>query len=230
MGTSAASEVIAVKAATVPFKITEIEILFQSMYQLSVKWTPAHNGGDQIVDYAVYWDKAEGVFEQIGDTTYNQTNLIQPLTADGSDAGKSYFFKISAINSIGEGELSDPFLILAASVPDAPIQLLRNDILSTREVVSFTWEQGTGNGGSPVIDYRVSYDQGIGSFVVIGDSYTSQSFTSTALQGITPGHTYRFYVEARNAVGYSQKSQQISIRAAIKPDAPFNLQNVNSAS
>ena len=46
VGTSAASEVIAVKAATTPFKITEIEILFQSMYQLSVKWTPAHNGGD----------------------------------------------------------------------------------------------------------------------------------------------------------------------------------------
>ena len=113
------------------------------------------------------------MFEQIGDTTYNQTNLIQPLAADGSDAGKSYFFKISAINSIGEGELSDPFLILAASVPDAPIQLLRNDILSTREVVSFTWEQGTGNGGSPIIDYRVSYDQGTGSFVEIGDSYTS---------------------------------------------------------
>jgi len=46
---------------------------------------------------------------------------------------------VSAINNIGEGELSDPYSIVAASVPDAPIRLARNDVLTNKEVISFTW-------------------------------------------------------------------------------------------
>jgi hypothetical protein len=90
------------------------------------------------------------------------------LETDGSDAGKSYFFKASAVNALGEGELSEPYLVVAATVPDAPIELIRNDDLTSRTVVSFTWSEGTSHGGSPVIDYRVSFDQGIDEFIVIG--------------------------------------------------------------
>jgi hypothetical protein len=49
------------------------------------------------------------------------------LNQDGSDAGKSFFFKVSAINSLGEGVLSEPYLVVASTVPDAPIELVRND-------------------------------------------------------------------------------------------------------
>jgi len=50
------------------------------MYQISLKWTPAHNGGDLVTDYAVYWDQATGQYEQLAQTTYNQTNLIKTLS------------------------------------------------------------------------------------------------------------------------------------------------------
>lgn len=61
------------------------------------------------------------------------------MTSDGSDAGKSYFFKVSAINALGEGELSDPFLVVAATVPDSPIELVRNEVLTSKTVVAFSW-------------------------------------------------------------------------------------------
>jgi hypothetical protein len=61
------------------------------------------------------------------------------LASDGSDAGKSYFFKVSAINALGEGELSDPFLVVAATVPDSPIELVRNEVLTSKTVVAFSW-------------------------------------------------------------------------------------------
>jgi hypothetical protein len=129
------------------------------MYKLSIEWLPAQTGGDPITDYKVYWDNAEGGdFVNIAETTFGQGNLIRYLTADGSDAGKSYFIKVSAVNSLGEGELSDPFLVVAAAVPDAPIQLTRDNYLSSREVIAFSWSEGTGNGGSSIIDYRVSFD------------------------------------------------------------------------
>jgi hypothetical protein len=77
------------------------------------------------------------------------------------------------VNALGEGELSEPYLVVAATVPDAPIELTRNDDLTSRTVVSFTWSEGTSHGGSPVIDYRISFDQGIDDFVVIGSQFTS---------------------------------------------------------
>ena len=87
--------------------------------------------------------------------------------------GKSYYFKISAVNSIGEGILSDPYLVVAATQPDAPTTLTRNNQLTSRSVISFTWSDGISNGGSEIIDYRVSYDQSFGSYIKIGFNLVS---------------------------------------------------------
>jgi hypothetical protein len=35
--------------------------------------------------------------------------------------GEYYQFKVSAVNSIGESEISDPISIIASTVPDAPL-------------------------------------------------------------------------------------------------------------
>jgi hypothetical protein len=143
------------------------------MYKISISWSPSQTGGDPIIDFNVYWDQATDSFEKIAETTYGQTNLIKTLTVDGSDAGKSYYFRVSALNSLGEGELSDPYLVVAATVPDAPILLTRNDDFTSRTVVSFTWAEGTGNGGTGVIDYHIQFDQGTGDFIEIGSYFTS---------------------------------------------------------
>jgi hypothetical protein len=100
--------------------------------------------------------------------------------------------------------------------------------LSSREVVAFSWSKGTGTGGSGIIDYRVSFDQGTGDFTVIGDTFTSTYFTTTALQNIESGEEYQFYVEARNAIGYSGNSDIITVLAAIIPDAPFDVETINT--
>jgi hypothetical protein len=64
----------------------------------------------------VYWDNAEGGdFINIAESTFGQKNLIRYLTVDGSDAGKSYYFSVSALNTLGEGVLSDPLLVVAAT-------------------------------------------------------------------------------------------------------------------
>ncbi len=79
-----------------------------------------------------------------------------------------------------------------------------------------SWVSGVANGGTAVIDYRVSFDQATGIFVELG-SVTVLAFTKT---GLTKGNTYTFRVEARNAYGYSAFSQTVSILAAEKPETP----------
>jgi hypothetical protein len=50
-------------------------------------------------------------------------------------------------------------------VPDAPYNLANDPLTTTDMVIRFTWTQGESNGGTPVIDYTVYYDQGLNSFV-----------------------------------------------------------------
>jgi hypothetical protein len=89
-----------------------------------------------------------------------------------SDSGKAFYFMIAAVNSIGVGQLSEPWQVVAATVPDMPTSLITLSSTS-RTVISFAWSNGISNGGTPVIDYRISYDQGIGIFVVIATGVTS---------------------------------------------------------
>lgn len=39
--------------------------------------------------------------------------------------GRTYSFKVTAVNAVGEGTQSDPIGIIAAKVPDAPTNLTK---------------------------------------------------------------------------------------------------------
>jgi hypothetical protein len=123
-----------------------------------IQWPEPDSNGDPIVDYKVYWDQAINVYVEIASSTYGQRTFTVNLDATGLDEGKSFYFKVSAVNSIGEGELSFPYLVVAATVPDAPTQLTRNNQLTSRSVLSLTWSNGVSDGGSEIIDYKVQFD------------------------------------------------------------------------
>ncbi len=63
-----------------------------------------------------------------------------------------------------------------------------------------------------MIDYRIWTDSATGStFTVLTSGVTSSSFTITSL---TQGLTYQLKVEARNAYGYSEYSNTVSVLTA----------------
>ena len=113
-------------------------------------------------------------------------------------------------------------------VPDAPISLQNDLSVTTDTVIRFTWLDGISNGGTPVIDFAVYYDEGAGtdSFVLLDGAVTDRFYVTSVT--LTPGATYRFKVTARNTVGTSLNSATVSILAAKEPDAPINLSNVAS--
>jgi hypothetical protein len=111
-------------------------------------------------------------------------------------------------------------------VPDAPINLV-NDYLTTTDVlIQFFWDAGLSDGGSPVIDYSVWFDQGsqVGVYVLLQENRLATNYYTTG--NISPGETYTFKVTARNLVGTSDFSTPLSIFAAKPPDAPINVSNV----
>jgi hypothetical protein len=77
----------------------------------------------------------------------------------GIVAGDLYTFTITATNGRGESLASSAVSIYAATVPSVPLTLKRNSA-TTQSSVVLTWSAPATNGGSPINDYSVYWDQG----------------------------------------------------------------------
>ena len=97
-------------------------------------------------------------------------------------------------------------------VPDAPLSPTNDPAVTTKSVIGFNWLDGASNGGTSIIDYRIWYDQSTDNFVILKTGHLEKSFFTT--NTLISGRTYKFYIEARNTVGYSLPSVTFSILAA----------------
>ena len=110
-----------------------------------------------------------------------------PLTPD-----TIYSFKVSARNSVGLSLQSVPVSIRAAEIPDAPINLANVPEVTSAYQIGLTWDEGVYNGGSPVLDYKLSFKDESGAvFSVYESNIEANTITVT---GLTPGVTYQFLV------------------------------------
>ena len=98
-------------------------------------------------------------------------------------------------------------------VPNAPVSLQNNLAVTLATQIGLTWVDGTSSGGVPIIDYQIWYDSGIlnSNLIQLVTGLTTKSYTAT---GLTEGTTYVFKVAARNSVGVSPLSEQVSVLAA----------------
>jgi hypothetical protein len=93
--------------------------------------------------------------------------------------------------------------------------------VTTATQIGLTWAEGPYNGGSPIIDYQVSYREVSSSdYIVFTSVFTSTSGTIT---GLTAGLSYDFVVKSRNIIKLSDYSLEIAVKAAQIPDAPVSL-------
>jgi hypothetical protein len=91
--------------------------------------------------------------------------------------GDSIFAKIVVINYYGESaESNGGNGAIIVSIPSPPVSLQDNVAVTTAYVIGLTWSDGTSNGGYPIIDYRISYDQSTGTFVTLEDGVTELSY------------------------------------------------------
>ena len=108
--------------------------------------------------------------------------------------------------------------------PEPPTSLANNAAATSASVIALTWTAPVFIGGTAVIDYRVSWDQGGSTYAVLASSIITASYSTAA--SLTANTVYKFKVESRNAFGFSTiYSNEVSIRAASLPTAPQTLTN-----
>jgi len=83
--------------------------------------------------------------------------------------------------------------------------------------IGFTWLDGAQDGGTPVLDYKISYADNGGEYTTLEIGVTAKTYT---VINMLSGHTYGFKVQARNNFGYSDFSQEVLITAAKVPAKP----------
>jgi hypothetical protein len=76
--------------------------------------------------------------------------------------GAFVYAKVAAINSYGvsdDSALGNGAQIL--TIPDYPVSLAEVAAARSVSTLGLSWSAGTNNGGSPVIDYRITYSNGV---------------------------------------------------------------------
>jgi predicted phage tail protein len=198
--------------ALVPSEPQNLHKIASTKSTITVGWhAPLSDGGALVIRYQVYSNTGAGTeYFLSGETTtleFTHENL--------SPAGITMNYKVTAVNDIGESEMTDSISIILGTVPQMPSAPVK--VSATRQSIKVKWDLPD-NGGTPITKYNVYINSGTGGqYIQIGTS-TTREFEAI---GLTTGQTYKFKVEAVNAIGTSPISDASSgIVAAVVPDSP----------
>ncbi|MEM3493314.1 MAG: NosD domain-containing protein, partial [Thermoplasmata archaeon] len=168
---------------------------------------PLVSGGFPITNYIVY--RNGSLLVELGNVTnYTDTGLVN---------GVAYTYKVSAVNSIGEGQCTKEITAIPATVPSAP-KNLRAEGCNRKVILS--WEMPDDDGGFRITGYRIYRN---GSLLVELGNVTN--YTDT---GLVNGVAYTYKVSAVNSIGEGQCTEEITaIPSPELPSAPRNLRAVS---
>jgi hypothetical protein len=188
-------------------------------------WNEPVNNGLPITGYEVYIRQFDlsyildrTVCDGLDLTVITNTECTVPLSDLSSipyylQLGHKIYIKVRAINDYGSSDLSEAGISDGMEfVPDAPVNLQDMVHITSDSVIGISWQEGASNGDSPVLDYRVTYDQSTGNYVMLVDGLAQTDYTTDIT--LLPGQIYKFKVEARNTVGYSELSNELEILVA----------------
>ncbi len=166
------------------------------------------NGGSAITYYNVYMD--DGLGGSYSAAVNNGLLLTYSTSALTLTSGRTYRFKYSGVNSVGEGAASAEVSILAATVPGVPASLARvvNSSINAGDVV-ISWSSPTNTGGVAITGYRI-YLQG----VIYADGI-SPAITTASITQLTVGSSYTISVSAINAVGEGTTASITVVAAGV---------------
>ena len=192
---------------------------------IKLDWSPPqNNGGSPItsyeIDYRVAPSSTYSTLATLGNvTTFTHSSLI---------TGKTYIYRIYAINSIGKGDPSPEVVATPTStsappknIPPNPPQSLTATTYSSSQV-NLSWSSPPSNGGPPVTGYKIDYMVDSSNFINL-ISNSGNTITAYSHTGLQVGHTYTYRIFAINSVGTSNSSNTAStttVQVTTTPGSP----------
>jgi hypothetical protein len=89
------------------------------------------------------------------------SDLVYTEIIATENIGDTYEFKVSATNEVGESIRSEAVAIIAGTVPSRALNLAK--VRADVGQITFMWEAPSDDGGTPITDYIVYWDEGQGA-------------------------------------------------------------------
>lgn len=194
--------------------VLEIESTGSGM--VSLRWTLPNDNGSPITGYNIYRGESTGTetyFDSVQDAdilTYTNTGLVN---------GRTYYYKVAAVNEAGPGEMSNEVSATPLSVPGVPTAFEGSSGVSS---ITLTWLAPYDDGGLPIIQYKIYRSATSGTEIFLANT-TVATFTDT---GLTIGRVYYYMVSAENAFGEGGCTEEISVTVADVPGPVTGLMAV----
>ena len=182
--------------------------------QIALNWTaPDDNGGVNLTRYNIYRGPGANNTTLLANTTnltYTDTNLTK---------GQTYFYRISALNPVGEGNLSNASsAMVPRTVPTAPRNLTATFGYAT---AFLNWTPPSDLGDISLLAYAIYRGTASGSTLFLTNVSGAQlTFTDSNL---TNGQVYFYRLGAVNLAGESPFSNETNITPGAAPSAPTSF-------
>src|SRR5438445_4511823 len=116
--------------------------------KVTLSWqVPSSNGGSAITSYKIYKSNSTGA-ETLLATRGNLTSYTDLTVTNGH----TYFYKVSALNSIGESPQSNEASVALSAATSAPQNL---QATGGNAKVTLNWQVPSSNGGSAITSYKI---------------------------------------------------------------------------
>jgi len=167
---------------------------------ITISWSPVSNA----TGYRIYRStNSSSGYSSIG------TSMASPYTDKTVASGTTYYYKVVAFNSNGEGVMSE--YDYAITPPSAPTNV--SATINSSGSITISWQSIPNVTGYRIYRSTSSY----GDYNFIGSS-TTASYTDNST---TSGTTYYYKVSASNSSG--EGSQSASTSATTLPGTPTNV-------
>ena len=177
---------------------------------VTLQWTAPANGGSAITGYRIYRGSSTGT-----ETLFTSVGAVNAYTDTAVSNGGTYYYQVTALNSVGEGSRSNETIARPATTPSAPSLSATGGTMS----VALTWN-APANGGATIGGYRIYRSTSSGTEALLVGVGATTSYTDSS---VISGTTYFYQVTAVNNVGESARSNEASatpVASATVPGAP----------
>jgi len=179
---------------------------------------PLSNGTSPILNYRIYRDTSS-----LGEVFYMTVGIVTTYTDLGVTDGHTYYYKVSAMNGVGEGLESSEASATPRFVPGSPRNL---QVVAGNEHLDISWQTPASNGNSLILGYKVYR----GTITTGETLYLSLGNQTTFIDwGVNPGHKYFYQVSALNIVGEGLACGEKDSTPVGVPEAPRGFHVSRSA-
>lgn len=184
---------------------------------VSISWAaPSDKGGAAIFDYTVEVSNDDGENWIEVDESESPS---KSFNLRGMIPGGNYLVRVAAVNTAGFSEYLTGEFTTKTLAPSVPLELSGSTDSTT---ASLQWLIPENNGGAPISDYRVEVSSNCSTYSEIAhDPSNNLGFIASNL---SPGTKYCFRVSAKNSVGFSARTEVLTlVTAGNAPSAPTGL-------